>query len=264
MTNANSGDSSAANSHAHGNGHAAKPKRKRSTRKKSRTHKSTSTGASGHKTSHRTEKDMRERVHDLTLRALRDRDLSLRDIPKLAQRLVENAAAGMNNAVPASKRNVLRQVVDGLTDAATATAHSTKSVAASTAKRGSKFVKRDAARTARDLKTIEEEFFSALGRAGKHLTGAAKEELDAIVRHSRRAGTQLKPAAKSVLRATDGHLLQLGKETASASGRIARSAVSSVLHGASGLLQGLGEVMEPRRVHHATPHHATKKRARRK
>jgi hypothetical protein len=262
MTNANADSNASADSNA--NGHSD-GKRKRATRKKSRSRKSKSgAGASKHTASHRSEKDIRERVHDLTLRALRDRDLTLRDIPKLAQRLVENAAAGMNNAVPASKRNVLRQVVDGLTDAATATAQSTKSVATSTAQRGSKFIKHDAARTARDLKTIEEEFVSALGRAGKHLTGAAKEELDAIVRHSRRAGTQIKPAAKSVLRATDGHLLQLGKETASASGRIARSAVSSVLHGASGLLQGLGEVMEPKRTPHATAHPATKKRARRK
>ena len=93
---------------------------------------------------------------------------------------------------------------------------------------------------------------NGLGRAGKHLTGAAKEELEAIVHHSRRAGTRIKPAAKSVLKAADGHLLQLGKETATASGRIARSAVTSVLQGASGLLQGLGEALDHKRAHAAT------------
>ena len=169
--------------------------------------------------------------------------MTLGDIPRFAQELIEGAAAGLNKAVPASSRNVLRQVVDGLTDAATTTVDSTKTLVTSTTRR----VKHDAVRTVKDLKSLEGNFVTALGRASKHLKGAAKEELDDIVRESRRAGTRIKPAAQSVLKAADGHLLELGKETAGASARVARSAVSSVLQGASGLLQGLGEVLDPKR-----------------
>ena len=194
------------------------------------------------KTSKRT--DMRARVHNLTLKALRDHDMALGDLPKFAQEVIEGAADGLNNAMPASSRSVLRQVVDGLTDATKTTVASTKTIVAYTTKR----VKHDAAQTVKDLKNIEGDFVTALGRAGKHLKGAAKDELDAIVRHSRRAGTRIRPAAKSVLKAADGHLLQLGKETAGTTGRIARSAVSSVLQGASGLLQGLGEALEHKRA----------------
>src|SRR6185369_640233 len=136
----------------------------------------------------------------------------LGDIPKFAQQLIEGAAAGLNKAVPTSSRNVLRQVVDGLTDAAEATIHSTKTIVTSTKKRGATFVKDDAAKAVKDLRTIEDDFVSAMGRAGKKLKGAAKDELDAIVRHSRRAGTRIKPAAQSVLKAADGHLLELSKE----------------------------------------------------
>jgi hypothetical protein len=186
---------------------------------------------------------MRERVHNLTLRALRDHDMTLGDIPRFAQQLIEGAAAGLNKAVPTSSRNVLRQVVDGLTDAAEATVHSTKTIVTSTKNRGATFVKHDAVRTVRELRTIEDDFVSAMGRAGRKLKGAAKDELDAIVRHSRRAGTRIKPAAQSVLRAADGRLLELGKETAGASGRAARSAVSTAIQGAIGLLEGLGDVV---------------------
>jgi len=220
---------------------------KSATRKTTRSHKSTAAaGASKPKASHRSDKNMRERVHNLTVKALRDHDLTLGDIPKFTQEVIEGAAAGLNNAVPESSRSVLRQVVEGLTDAATTTVDSTKTIVASTTKR----VKHDAVKTVKDLKNIEGDFVAALGRAGKHLKGAAKEELDAIVRHSRRAGTRIRPAAKSVLKAADGHLLQLGKETAGASTRIARGAMSSVLQGASGLLQGLGEVLDPKRARH--------------
>jgi hypothetical protein len=187
-------------------------------------------------------------VRKLTLKALRDHDMRLRDVPSLAQKFIEGAASGLNNAVPASSRSVLRQVVDGLTDAAEATVHATRSIVSGTTKRGGKYVKHDAATTVKDLRTIESEFIAALGRAGRKLNGAAKDEMKLIVNRSRRAGTRIKPAAQRVLKAADGHLLELGKETAGASGRAARSAVSSVLQGASGLLQGLGEVVEARRT----------------
>lgn len=208
---------------------------------------SATTRTSRPKASRQPKKDMREQVRQLTLKALRDRDMTLRDVPQLAQHFIEGAAAGLNSAVPASSRNVLRQVVDGLTDAAEAIVHSTKSVVVSSASRGAKFAKHDAARTVKDLRTIEDEFVAALARAAKSLKGASKDELETIVRHSRRAGTRIKPAAQSVLKAADGHLMELGKEATSASTRAARSAVSTVLQGASGFLQGLGEAVEKKR-----------------
>ncbi len=228
----------------------AKPKSKSPRRKAASVKSRRSTATGGHKkrkTTCRPKKDVRERIHDLTLKALRDGDLTLRDIPKLAQHFIEETAVGLNNAAPQSSRNVLRQVVDGLTDAAEATARSTKNIVVSVTKRGSQFVKHDASRTVKDLRNLEEDFISALERAGKSLKGAAKDELDTIVRHSRRAGTRIKPAAQSVLKAADGRLLELGRETASASARAARSAVSTALHGASGFLQGLGEVVDKKR-----------------
>ena len=202
------------------------------------------TGTSKRKASKRPDTNMRERVHNLTLRALREHDMTLGDIPRFAQQLIEGAAAGLNKAVPTSSRNVLRQVVDGLTDAAEATVHSTKTIVTSTKKRGREFVKHDAAKAVKDLRAIEDDFVSAMGRAGRKLKGAAKDELDAIVRQSRRAGTRIKPAAQSVLKAADGRLLELGKETAGASTRAARSAVSAVLQGAIGFLQGVGDVVD--------------------
>ena len=65
-----------------------------------------------------------------------------------------------------------------------------------------------------------------------------------IVERARRTGTRIRPAAQRVLKATDGRLMELGKETAGASGRAARSAARSVIDGLTGLLQGLGELLE--------------------
>lgn len=187
--------------------------------------------------------DMRQRVHLLTLKAVRDGELTLRDIPKLAREVIEEAAAGLNKAVPQSSRNVLRQVVDGLTDAAAATAHSTRAAVTSMASRGSEFIKKDAVRTVKDLRELEGNFLTALEKASKSLKGAAKDEMEAIIRNARRAGTRIKPAAESTVKAVDGHLVDLTKETAKAGVRATRSAVSGMLHATSGLLQGLGDAV---------------------
>jgi polyhydroxyalkanoate synthesis regulator phasin len=192
---------------------------------------------------------MRERVHDLTLKAVRDGELKLRDLPRLAQEVIEEAASGLNNAVPQSSRNVLRQVVDGLTDATAATAKSTRAAVTSMTRRGAQFVSHDASKTIRELRDLEGDFITALQHAGKSLKGAAKDEMDAIVKHARRAGTKIRPATQSALKAADGHMLELTRETAKAGVRATRSALTNMLHGASGLLQGLGDAVgEPRRA----------------
>jgi hypothetical protein len=111
------------------------------------------------------------------------------------------------------------------------------------ASRGSEFIKKDAAKTVKDLRELEGNFVTALEKAGKSLKGAAKDEMEAIVRNARRAGTRIKPAAESTIKAVDGHVIELTKETAKAGVRATRSAVGSFLHGASGMLQGLGDAV---------------------
>lgn len=187
--------------------------------------------------------DIRARIHDFTLEAVRSGDLGLRDLPGFARDVVKDAASGLNRAVPQSSRNVLRQVVDGLVDATAAAAGSAKSALASTASRGSEFVRKDARRAVKDLRALEGDFVSALQHAGRSLKGAAKEEMDAIVRNAKRAGTRIRPAAKRTAEAIDGRLLELGSETAKAGARAARSAVGGALGGASGFLQALGETV---------------------
>jgi hypothetical protein len=187
--------------------------------------------------------DVRRRIHELTLRAFRDNDLSLRDIPNLVGEVVHGAAAGLNKAVPQSSRNVLRQVVDGLTDTVATAAKATKVTASSAGERGAAFIKKDLRRTAQDLGKLEDQFLTSLKSAGKTLTGAMKDEIDTIVSEAKRAGTKIRPAAESALRATDGRLMELGREAAGASARAAKSAVGTLLQGAGGFFGGLADAV---------------------
>jgi hypothetical protein len=84
--------------------------------------------------------------------------------------------------------------------------------------------------------------------------------MNTIVKHARRAGTRIRPAAKSALTAADGHLLELTKETAKAGVRVTRSALTTMLHGASGLLQGLGDAVNDSRRPNSKRRSSTRKR----
>ena len=141
--------------------------------------------------------NVRKRVHDLTLRAVRDNDLSISELPGLAKEVVQGAASGLDNSVSKSERSVLRQVVNGLTDAVAAAARATRATAAVAGERGATFVKRDVRRTAKDFRKLEDEVLKSLHLAGRSLTGAAKVELNTIVDEARRAGTKISAAAET-------------------------------------------------------------------
>ena len=190
------------------------------------------------------EAGVRSRVRTLTQRALRDGDLSLAEVPGLVGEVLHGAAAGMEQAVPRSRRNVLRQVVDGLGDALGAAATSTKKVAGSVAERGST-VKRDAKRTARNVRLAESQFLEAVKKAGRSLNRAARDELDIILAEARRAGTAIRPALRDTAKAADGRLLELGRESATASLRMMRAGMRTLLRGASGALEGVSDALAP-------------------
>lgn len=205
---------------------------------KSSTRKSTRSSA--------TPDSVRTKIHGFAAKALRDGPSALRDLPEVTRAVIADAAKGLNASVPQSNRNVLRQVVDSMAEAAVVTTHSVRNAFNDSTARGAEFVRKDAARTMSDLRSLEANFIGALEHAQKSLSGAAKDELDAIVKHAKRAGTRVGPAAQSALKAADGRLAELGVETARASARVTRRTIGGMLDGASGILQALGEAVSGR------------------
>lgn len=186
---------------------------------------------------------VRKRVHELTLRAVRDNDLSLQDIPRLAREVVEGAAEGIDKAMPSSQHSVLRQVVHGLTDAAAAAAKAATATSRSAVDRGAHLLRADGKRTAHELRDLEHRLLDSISRAGKSLGAAARAELDVAVREAREAGGKISTAASTARRAADGRLGELGRETADSGARAVRRAVGSILQGAGGFLEGLADAV---------------------
>src|SRR5437899_4478549 len=72
---------------------------------------------------------VRDRVRELSVRAFRDRNLTLSDVPKIVHEVLDGAVRGIDKSIPSSSSNVLREVFDGLSEGVHAVAAAGSAVA---------------------------------------------------------------------------------------------------------------------------------------
>jgi hypothetical protein len=188
--------------------------------------------------------DTRSRVRDLTVRALRARDLDRAEIARVVHDVLDGAAAAVGGAIPADRSSVLRQVFDGMHDAFNAAAEAGARAARSAGRRG-RAIREHAVPAAKRVRAANDEFLGAVSAFARKTSSEIGEELDALVKRTRRAGGAVAASAGAAARAIDGRLLELTGEAARAGLSVARRAAGQVAMAASGLLEGLGEVAMP-------------------
>lgn len=190
-------------------------------------------------------RDVRDRVRSLTVKALRDRNFGMKDVSKVVGDVLNGASQGLEDAVPKSQKNVLRQVFDGLNEAVDAAAGAGMSAARSARDRGERVVKKDAPAAARQVRQANDQFLSAAGSFARKLSGEMKEELQELVAKARRATPKVKSGVRSAATAADGRLIELGGETVRTGAKVARRTVGGVMMAAGGLLEGLADSINP-------------------
>lgn len=189
---------------------------------------------------------IRERVRDATAQAIRDRKLTFRQLSGLVEEVLEGAAEGVKEAMPKSPSSVMRQVVEGLSDAVAAVASAGAGAARSAKERGAEFAKRVAPAASEHLHAANEELFKAVGAFAKKTSGEVRAELDDLVDRARRAAPKVRAGAKDALDATEGRFLELTGEAARVGVTVARRAVGNLALAASGLMEGLAEAISPK------------------
>ncbi len=190
---------------------------------------------------------VRDRVKDLTVRALRERRVRRGEVSKLVHEVLDGASKGLDASIPSSHRSVLRRVFEGLSDAVGEAASAGTGAARDLRRRGAAIAKREVPAAARRVRAANEEFLHTAGLFARRLSGEAREELESLVRRSRRAGAAVGTSAREVAHAADGRLLELTGETARAGFAAVRRAASGIAMAAGGLLEGLAEVAAPGR-----------------
>ncbi len=204
----------------------------------------------------RNAEDLRRRIRDLTKEAIIERKVSLDDLSALTGDTIQGAAEALNDTLPASRQSALRQVIDGLADAYAGMAEATRAGLDEASHRGARLNKAEVKKLRQALSTLEQSFLDATLGAAMRLSVQARQDLAAVLSQMRGSGTSITPAAKKAMLAAEKHWPDLVDETVKVSGAVAKAAATSLLLGASGLLEGMAKglktpratVIEPREV----------------
>lgn len=184
---------------------------------------------------------VRDRVRDLSTKALRDRELSTRDLSRFVSDAFEGALDGLDDSVP--PKSVLRDVFEGLRQGVNAAASAGNATAADLRRRGRAVAEHDLPNAADRIRAANDEFLSAVESFASKAARHVREELDTLVARARRTGPKVTESVRSAADAADGRWLELAEETGRATVRAARRGASAVVMGAGGLLEGLAEAL---------------------
>lgn len=186
-------------------------------------------------------KNIQKRVRDLTLEAISERNLSLDHLSDLANAVLDSATSAMKNILPTSRKNVLRQVLNGIDDAWAATAKASVASVRHARQYGLRLAKQDLTHLGKRLGSLEQEFIKTIDVHAKRIGGDLGNELNSLTKQVRKAGTQIRPAAAAARKAITSHGALLAKEVAQVGTKAGKQALRSALLTAGGLLEGAGK-----------------------
>ncbi len=189
---------------------------------------------------------VRNRVRQLSVDAFRDRDLSLGDVRKLVHEVLDVAVETVDKSIPASSRNVLREVFEGLSEGVHAIASAGSATVNEARERGQQILSKNVPAATKRISDANDEFLGAVRSFADKTSKQVREELDSLVSRAERTAPKVADSARKATKAADGRLIELTDETARAGVRVARRAAGALAMGASGLLEGMAEAITPR------------------
>jgi hypothetical protein len=186
--------------------------------------------------------DIRTRVHDLTLRALRERRLDASEVRAVVRSVAEGLSLGAEHRTGEVKE-ALAAAISGLDAALSKAAQATHLALQEMISQGKDFSAQDLQPALDDLKITEQAFLDTLGQVAETAGGRIRQELKAAVEHARHSGTDTGASVKASLGDLSNRFsatLQAGKS----SGQEAAQTVASRLAAlASGILAGMAEAL---------------------
>lgn len=187
--------------------------------------------------------DIRTRVHDLTLCALRERRLDSTEVRAVVRAVAEGVSLGAEKR-GGEVKEALAEAISGLDAALLKAATATHLALQELISQGKDFSAQDIQPALDDLKITEQAFLDTLAQVAEATGGRVRQELKAAVEHARHSGTDTGASIKASLIDLSSRIsatLRAGKS----SGQEATQTVASRLAGlASGILSGMAEALQ--------------------
>lgn len=186
--------------------------------------------------------DIRTRVHDLTLRALRERRLDATEVRAVVRSVAEGVSLGAEQR-SGEVKEALAAAISGLDAALLKAAQATHLALQEMISQGKEFSAQDLQPALDDMKITEQAFLDTLGQVAETAGGKIKQELKTAVEHVRHSGTDTGASVKDSLGDLSNRIsatLQAGKFTGQEAAQTVASRLAAL---ASGILAGMADVL---------------------
>ena len=189
------------------------------------------------------EPDLRERVRELTARALHERRMALQDLREIVSAITSGVGSGLT-ARGGEIKDGLKQAVSGLDDAVSSAAQAASYALQEAAAQGKAFKDTELKASLEQLRDLETQLVDTLKETAKQSGGKLKEELETLSDHLKHSGTRtgeqvreaLEQLAKGVKVGSEAGRAGLSESASTASERLSQVA--------SGILAALSDSLK--------------------
>ena len=165
-------------------------------------------------------KDVRSKLDELTVRALTQRDLAEKEVREVLTAITEGVSLGAAERAD-EVRSALGDALHGIDDALSHAAEAIQLALGEASSRTQEFAENDLKQGLSELKNLESLFLETVGHVAQGANGLIRDELDALLTHTRNTGTGAGDRVRAVteelgnrLRATAAEASDAGKRAA--------------------------------------------------
>ncbi len=187
--------------------------------------------------------DVRERVRELTARALHERRMALQDLREIVGAITSGVGGGLA-ARGGEIKDGLKQAVSGVDEALGSAAQAAFYTLREAADQGRSFKDNELKARLEQLRDLEAQLVDTLKQTAKQSGGKLKEELEYLSDHLKHSGTRTGEQAREALQQ-----LASGVKASSQAGRAglsetASTATERLSQAASGILEALSDSLK--------------------
>lgn len=187
--------------------------------------------------------DLRERVRDLTARALHERRMALVDLREIVGAIMSGVGAGLS-ARGAELQTGLRQAAAGLDDAISSAAQAASYSLREAVDQGRAFKDSELKSSLEQLRDLESQFVDTLKQIASESGGRLKEELGYLGDHIRHSGTRTGEQVRDALEQFANGMRASGHAGRAGLSETASVATERLAQVASGVLDALSDSLK--------------------
>ena len=186
--------------------------------------------------------DIRQKVRDLTLRALKGRQLDTAELKQVIRAVAEGISIGAGKYAGEAK-SALADGLAGLDDALRKLAEATQLALRQLVSQGKDFTGHDLKAALGNFKRLEEDFLSTVSQVADAAGGIIRQELQELVSHARRVGTDTGAIISATVSDLSNRLSATLRESKNAGEAAAREISKRLALLTSGILSGMADAL---------------------